>query len=633
MFDFVRKHTKIMQFLLFLLIFPSFVLFGLEGYSSMRDKGAVVATVNGSNILQPELDNAHKIQVDRMRAAMPNLDAKLFDSAIAKQATLDRLVRERLLQVAAQKMHLNVSDQRLANELQQNPNIAGLRRPDGSLDLERYRQLLSTQGLTPESFEAQVRSDLSTRQVMAGLGITSFATSALADVTLNAFYEKRQIQVAKFAASDFVAQIKPTDAELENYYKANSEKFKSPERADVDYVILDIASIQKTVTVPESELKTFYEQNLVRLANLEERRASHILINADKAAPAADREKARAKAQEIMATLKQSPEKFAELAKKFSQDTGSANKGGDLDFFARGAMVKPFEDAAFALKKGEISDVVESDFGFHIIRVTDIKQPKQKSFEESRASLEVDARRQLAQRKFAEAADQFTNLVYEQSDSLKPAADKLKLEIQHAKGVGTEPVPSASGTAMNNPKLLAAIFSSDTIEKKRNTEAIELAPNVLASARIANYQPARILPLSDVKDKVREQVVAQKALERAKQEAQSNLAQWKASPEKAKLAAAVLVSREQKQQLSDAVVEAALRANTQTLPAWVGVDLGGSGYAVVKVEKILPRETVDAQQQARERQQYIQWWAGAEEASYYRWLKDKFKVEIKASRL
>ena len=633
MFDFVRKHTKIMQFLLFLLIFPSFVLFGLEGYSSMRDKGAVVATVNGSNILQPELDNAHKIQVDRMRAAMPNLDAKLFDSAIAKQATLDRLVRERLLQVAAQKMHLNVSDQRLANELQQNPNIAGLRRPDGSLDLERYRQLLATQGLTPESFEAQVRSDLSTRQVMAGLGITSFATSALADVTLNAFYEKRQIQVAKFAASDFVAQIKPTDAELEDYYKANSEKFKSPERADVDYVILDIASIQKTVTVPESELKTFYEQNLVRLANLEERRASHILINADKAAPAADREKARAKAQEIMATLKQSPEKFAELAKKFSQDTGSANKGGDLDFFARGAMVKPFEDAAFALKKGEISDVVESDFGFHIIRVTDIKQPKQKSFEESRASLEVDARRQLAQRKFAEAADQFTNLVYEQSDSLKPAADKLKLEIQHAKGVGTEPVPSASGTAMNNPKLLAAIFSSDTIEKKRNTEAIELAPNVLASARIANYQPARILPLSDVKDKVREQVVAQKALERAKQEGQSNLAQWKASPEKAKLAAAVLVSREQKQQLSDAVVEAALRANTQTLPAWVGVDLGGSGYAVVKVEKILPRETVDAQQQARERQQYIQWWAGAEEASYYRWLKDKFKVEIKASRL
>lgn len=633
MFDFVRKHTKIMQFLLFLLIFPSFVLFGLEGYSRMREKGTVVATVNGVDILQSELDNAHKIQIDRMRASMPNLDAKLLDSSIAKQATLDRLVRERLLQVAAQKMHLSVSDQRLANELQQNPSIAGLRRPDGSLDLESYRHLLGTQGFTPESFEAQVRADLSSRQVMAGLGITSFATPALADVTLNAFYEKRQIQLAKFAPSDFTSQIKPTDEELESYYKVNGEKFKSLERADVDFVILDLASIQKTITVPEADLKTFYEQNLARLANLEERRASHILINADKAAPTAERDKARAKAQEILATLKQSPDKFAELAKKFSQDTGSASKGGDLDFFARGAMDKPFEEAAFALKKGDTSDVVESEFGFHIIRVTDIRQPKQKTFEESRASLEVDAKRQMAQRKFAEVAEQFTNLVYEQSDSLQPAAEKLKLEIQHAKGVGTLPVPAASGTAMNNPKFLAAIFSADSIDKKRNTEAIELAPNVLASARIINYEPARILPLADVKDKVREQVVAQKALDLAKKEGQNNLAQWKAAPDKAKLTNSVVVSREQKQQLSDAVVEAALRANTQVLPAWVGVDLGGSGYAVVKVEKILPRETVDTQQQARERQQYMQWWAGAEEASYYRWLKDKFKAEIKASRL
>jgi peptidyl-prolyl cis-trans isomerase D len=633
MFDFVRKHIKILQILLFLLIFPSFVLFGLEGYSGMRDKGAVVATVNGVDIFQSELDNAHKIQVDRMRASMPNLDAKLFDSPIAKQATLDRLVRERLLGVAAEKLHLLVSDQRLANELQQNPSIAGLRRPDGVLDIERYRQLLDTQGLTPESFEAQVRADLSTRQVMAGLGMTSFVTAALADLTLNAFYEKRQIQVAKFATSDFVSQIKPTDAQLEDYYKVNGDKFKSPERADVDFVILDLASIQKTISVPESELKTFYEQNMARLANLEERRASHILINADKAAPVADREKARAKAQDILVTLKQSPDKFAELAKKFSQDTGSATKGGDLDFFARGAMVKPFEDATFALKKGDVSDIVETEFGYHIIRLTDIKQPKQKSFEESRTSLEADARRQLAQRKFAEAADQFTNLVYEQSDSLKPAADKLKLDIQQAKDIGAEPTLAASGTAMNNPKFLAAIFASDSVEKRRNTEAIELAPNVLASARITNYQPARILPLAEVKDRVRQQVVMQIALERTKQEGQSNLSLWKATPDKAKLAASVVVSREQKQQLSEAVIEAALRANTQTLPAWVGVDLGGSGYAVIKVEKILPRESINAQQQMRERMQYMQWWAGAEEASYYGWLKDKFKVEIKSPRL
>ena len=489
MFDFVRQHNRIMQFLLFLLIFPSFVLFGIDGYNRSREKGNTVATVDGYEITQTEWDNAHRAQVDRMRNAMPTMDVKLFDTPEAKYSTLERLVRDRLLQAAANTLRLGASDQRLANELQQNPSIAALRRADGSLDIERYRQLLSSQGMSPEMFEAQVRADLASRQVMAGVGTSSFVSSALADVTLNAFYEQRQVQVARFAPSDYVAQIKPTDADIEAYYKAHTDMFQSAERADVEYVVLDLASVQKGIVVPEAELKTYYEQNMARLANLEERRASHILINADKAAPAAERDKAKAKAQELLAAVQQSPDKFAELARKNSQDTGSAAKGGDLDFFARGAMVKPFEEAVYALKKGEISGVVETEFGFHIIRLTDIKQPKQKSFEEMRPSLEADVRRQLAQRKFAEAAEQFTNMVYEQSDSLKPVADRLKLEVQNAKGLTRDAAAGAS--PLTNPKLLAAIFSADSVEKKRNTEAVELAPNQLAAARITQFALGR----------------------------------------------------------------------------------------------------------------------------------------------
>ena len=631
MFDFVRQHTRIMQFLLFLLIFPSFVLFGLEGYNRSREKGAPVATVNGVDILQAEWDNAHRQQVDRMRSSMPNADIKLFDTPEAKYSTLERMVRDRLLQVAAEQLHLGVSDQRLAGELQQNPNIAALRRADGTLDIERYRQLLASQGMTPEMFEAQVRADLASRQTMSGVGVTSFSPAALANVTLNAFYEQRQVQVARFEASDYLAQIKPTDADLEAYYKSHTEQFQSLERADIEYLVLDLASVQKSIVVPESELKSYYEQNLSRLAGLEERRASHILINADKAAPSAEREKARTKAQELLAAVQQSPDKFAELARKNSQDSGSATKGGDLEFFARGAMVKPFEDAVFALKKGETSGVVETEFGFHIIRLTDIKQPKQKSFEEQRASLEVDVRRQLAQRKFAELAEQFTNLVYEQSDSLKPAAERLKLEIQQASGLTRDASPSAGASVLTNPKFLASIFSADSIEKKRNTEAVELGANLLAAARITQHSPARTLPLEEVKARVLEQVKAIQSAERARQEGSAKLAQWKASPESAKLPASVVISRESKQQLPTALIEAALRASTQTLPAWVGVDLGTSGYAVVKVEKIVPRDT--AQNRAREREQYAQWWASAEGLAYYRLLKEKFKAEIKVARL
>ncbi len=631
MFDFVRKHTRIMQFLLFLLIFPSFVLFGLEGYNRFREGGAAVATVNGQDITQGEWDAAHRSQVERMRSSMPNVDVKLFDTPEAKYSTLERLVRDRLLQVAASQLRLGASDSRLAAELQQNPTIAALRRADGTLDIERYRQLLATQGMSPESFEAQVRADLAARQVMSGVGVTSFSSSALADVTLNAFYEQRQVQVARFAPADFVGQINPTEAELEAYYKANADKFQSAERADIEYVVLNLAAVQKDIVVPEADLKTYFEQNAARLAGLEERRASHILINADKAAPAAERDAARAKAQTLLAEVQKSPAQFAELARKNSQDSGSAAKGGDLDFFSRGAMVKSFEDAAFALKKGETSGVVETEFGFHIIRLTDIKQPEQKSFESQRAKLELEVRAQLAQRKFAEAAEQFTNLVYEQSDTLKPAAERLKLDVQLASNLGREPV--AGNTAVNNPKLLAAVFSQDSIEKKRNTEAVELAPNVLAAARIISYSPARTLPLDDVKARVREQVLAQQANERARAEGAAKLAEWKISPDAAKLSAAIVVSREAKQAQPSVLVEAALRASSQTLPAWVGVDLGVSGYAVVKVEKVLPRDTTNAAGVARERDQYAQWWASAEGLAYYKLLKEKFKAEIKIARL
>ena len=631
MFDFVRKHTRVMQFLRFLVIFPSFVLFGLEGYNRFREGGATVATVDGNDITQAEWDAAHRSQIERMRSGMPNVDVKLFDTPEAKYSTLERMVRDRLLQVAASKLRLGASDARLTAELQQNPTIAALRRADGTLDMDRYRQLLATQGMSPESFEAQVRGDLASRQVMSGVGVTSFSSAALADVTLNAFYEQRQVQVARFAPADFAGQINPSAEELETYYKANADKFQSAERADIEYVVLNLAAVQKDIVVPEAELKSYYEQNIARLAGLEERRASHILINADNGASAAEREAARAKAQVLLSEVQKSPNQFAELARKNSQDTGSAAKGGDLDFFGRGAMVKPFEDVAYALKKGETSGLVETEFGFHIIRLTDIKLPEQKSFESQRAKLEQEVRGQLAQRKFAEVAEQFTNIVYEQSDSLKPAAERLKLDVQHATNLGREVV--AGNTAANNPKLLAAVFSQDSIEKKRNTEAVELAPNVLAAARITSYSPARTLPLDEVKARVREQIVAQLATERARAEGAAKLAEWKASPDIAKLPAAIVLSRESKQVQPTALVEAALRASTQTLPAWVGVDLGASGYAVVKVEKVLPRDAANASGAAREREQYAQWWASAEGLAYYKLLKEKFKAEIKIARL
>ena len=631
MFEFFRNHGKPFYAILFSLIILAFAAGGISGYEKMFNAGEDVAKVDGRGIKQTELDAAYKNELERIRAANPSVDIKLLDTPEAKYATLERLVREQVTGAAARASHFETSDQRLANELQSDPTIASLRQPDGKIDKERYKLLVGSQGLTPEMFEARVRSQISSRQVFKGIQGSGFTTNAVGDVALNAFLQKREVQVVAFDAASFASKVTLTDADLETYYKANQALFQSPEQANIEYVVLDIETIKKSITVSDEELKSYYEQNQARLATQEERRASHILITSPKGAPAADREKAKAKAQALLDTVNKAPATFAEVAKANSQDPGSAVKGGDLDFFARGAMVKPFEDAAYALKKGDISALVESDFGFHIIQLTDIKSAKQRSLEETKPELIEDIKKQQAQKKFAEMAETFTNAVYEQSDSLKPVADKLKLEVKTATNVTRTAVAGATGV-LANPKFLNAIFSTDAIEKKRNTEAFELASKQLVSGRISQYIAARTLPLADVKDRVREKLLAVKSFELAKKEGMDRLVAWKAAPASAVMPAAVEIARNQPQNLPAQIVEAALKAETTKLPDFVGVEIPGRAYYVAKINKVLPPVAADDSTAKQGRVQVSQAWVAAEDQAYYNLLKERFKTDIKIAK-
>lgn len=626
MFDSIRNHKKYLMGFLLILIIPGFVLFGVQGFTDFRNRSEAVATVDGEDITKAEWDQAHQAESQRLREAMPTLDAKLLDSEEARYATLDRLLRERVLAAAAQKAHLYTSDQKLARSLQQNEVIATLRKPDGSLDVEAYRQLLGRQGLTPEMFEARMRADLTQRQVTQGITDSGLAPAALAQVSLNAFFERREVRVQTFAAKDFTARVTPTDAEIEAFYNSHPALFQAKEQADVEYVVLDAAALAQGLTLNEADVRAYYEQNAARLSGNEERRASHILLTVAAGAPAAEKDAVRQKAQQLLEQVRKDPGSFAAVAKAQSQDPGSAPKGGDLDFFARGAMVKPFEDAVFALQKGAISDLVESEFGFHIIQLTDIRAPKTRSFEEMRAEIEADLKKQQAQKLFSESAEAFTNLVYEQSDSLQPAADRFKLKLQTVKGLTRE--PRADAGVLGNQRLLGAIFAPDSVEKKRNTEAIETGSGQLTAARVQAYTPARTQPLAEVREQVRQRLVDQRAAELAREAGQQQLAAWKGGADSASMPAPVVASRDQSQGLPNAVLSAALSASAKTLPAWTGVDLGAQGYAVVKVEKVLPREAVDAQRQAQEVAQYGQWWAAAEGQAYYEALKARLKARI-----
>jgi peptidyl-prolyl cis-trans isomerase D len=603
------------------------VMFGIEGYSRFNDKGVVVAKVNGNKIVQAEWDAAHKREVDRIRASMPNVDVKMFDTPEAKYATLERLVREQVIAAAAQKLHLVASDARLARELQQSPSIASLRSADGKLDMERYKQMVASQGMTPEMFETQVRADLSNRQVIQGVQASAYATPAQTQTALNAFMQRREAQILNFPAADFLSKVSVSDADLKAYYDKNAAQFQSPESADIEYVVLDIESLRQTVTVNEQDLKTYYEQNLQRLSSKEERRASHILITAAKDAPEAEKKAARAKAEDLLKLVKAKPASFAEVARKNSQDPGSAVKGGDLDFFGRGAMVKVFEDAAFSMKKSDISDVVESEFGYHIIQLTDIKSPKAQSFESLRPSLEADLKKQQAQKKYAELAESFSNMVYEQSDSLKPVSDKLKLNIQKASQVGRVPAASAQAkNLLNHPALLQALFSDASLQKNRNTEAVEVAPNTLVSARVIKHHPAATLPFADVKDTVKRNLTQEKAAEMAKAQGEQRVAALKNSADG--LPNAIVLSRDKSQKQLPQVVDAVLKADPAKLPVVTGVDLGAQGYAVVRVTKVLPPEADNKELMAQAQQQFTQLWGTAETLAYLAHLKSVLKAEI-----
>ena len=631
MFDTIRNNSKILMGLLVVLIIPSFVLFGVDGYSNMSDRGAVVAKVGDIEITQQEWDAMHQKEVDRIRASAPNLDAKMLGSDAARYASLERMVNDRLIAVVAEKQLLVTSDQRLANYLQQDPSIAGLRGPDGKLDMDRYRQLAASQGMTPEMLEARVRRDLSNQQVLASLQASAVASQRQTDTALQAYLQRREIQIQRFEPATFAAKVQVTDADLEKFYQTQTDRFRSPESADVEYLVLDAAALAKNIQLPEQDIKTYYEQNLQRLSVQEQRRASHILINAAKDAPAAEREKARTKADGLLADVRKDPKSFAQLARKNSDDPGSASNGGDLDFFAKGAMVKSFEDAVFALKKGEISAVVESEFGFHIILLTDIKAPATPSLEAMRPKLEADLREQQAKRQFAELAETFSNSVYEQADTFKPVAEKLKLSIQQAQGLGRTPTGANTGV-MANPKILEALFSEDSVSKRRNTVAIELGNNTLVSARIVNYRAAAVRPYADVKDAVRIQYLLVQAQALAKAEGQARLNEWKAQPAQAQLGNALVVSRDQAQGQPQALVDAALRADPAAMPVLVGVDLGTQGFALMRVNKLVPREEPNAQQQAQSREQFARLLGNAEASAYLSHLKSQFKVEIKVKK-
>jgi peptidyl-prolyl cis-trans isomerase D len=622
MHDFVFKNKRLIQIILAIIFLP-FAFFGVDSYFRSSGESVAVATVGDQRISQQEFNRALRERQEAIqRMTGGRADAALLESAELRFNVIEALIRQRLLLNRAQQAGMAVSDRQLQSVIGELPPFQS----DGKFSFQLYEQFLKSQGMTPAMFEARMRQDLMLQYIDDAVGGTGFIPRTVTERLARLSEQRREVSIFTIPAEKFLPRVKLETNAAKQYYDAHQEEFRIPEQARVEYVTLSVDSLLPQIAVDAGEVRKYYDEHRRQFEATEERQASHILLSVDSTAAPEAKQKARAKAEEIYSQLKQKPERFAEIAKQQSQDPGSAAKGGDLGYFGRGNMPKPFEDAVFGLKVGEISRPVETQYGFHIVRLTAVKGGQGRSFEEVRGQIETDLKRQRAGRKFAEVAENFNNVLFEQSESLKPAAEIAKTSPQQSGWITRE---RAEEGRLNNPKLLQAIFSEDALRNKRNTEAVEVAPGVLAAARVIEHKPSSVQPFDEVSGAIVKKLTLQQAGQLASQDGRERLEKLKQAKD-AEIAwgATQLVGRADAAGLVEPVLKQIFRTDTTKLPAYAGVDNPRGGFTLVRITRVVEADTIAPDRQKALADGLRQMLGQEEMLAYVASLKQKADVKI-----
>lgn len=623
MFEQIRSHRRWLQFILLLLILPSFVFIGFQGYTNFQEGDSALASVNDESITQQEYDNALRMRLDELRGALgAQFDPALFDAPELRQAVLDEIIHTRVLALAANDAYFATSDQRLRDTISRIPSVQA----DGRFSNALYREALAAQGLTPAMFENQLRRDLAVQQVLSPLADSVFLPESSLQRLIAAVTEERQIQLKAIAAKQFESSIELSDADLKAYYDANQARFEVAESVDVDYVILDEQKLSTDIQVSDADLQSYYEQNKARFGQAEQRRASHILVLIPEGASADEKAQLRQQAEGLANQAKAEEADFAALAREHSEDPGSAQQGGDLDWFERGMMVKAFDDAVFSLQKGDVSNVVESEFGFHIIKLTDIQPAVAKPLEAVKDQILTEIQQQQSARRFAEQAEHFTNQVYEQSDSLEPVASAMNLQVESIQGVQRS-ARNNSGEVATHPRVIEALFSSEVLNEKRNSGVIELAPGRLLAVRVKQHHPRALQPFDKVQEQIAVLLRHERALERAREEGKKQLESLKAEGSSSGFSQSLWISRQNTQAVPTVVVDAAMRAPIDNLPAFVGASTD-TEFVIARINEVKAGKQPSEQQVQAEQMRLERFWAEAEQKAVLQMLRDKYKAKL-----
>ncbi len=596
-----RATGWIAWFIVILITIP-FALWGINSYFEGAD-AITVATVNGEDVDQQTYRYALEDRRSRLNQILgANVDPNLANSPEFKKGVVNALIDQILLSTDADVQGYRVSNEQLNQSIQAAPQF----QREGKFAPELYESSVRTQGFQLGDFERRLRQQHVMDQIRIGFTDSEFVTDADLNSLLRLVLQRREFDYTMIRPRQFVEQIVITDADIEKRYQENPERYQRPEKIKVQYVRLAVDDLTKNITPRDDELRQAYESSEARFQAPEQRRVSHILIAVKQDADEETKNAALVEAQSLTERARAGGD-FEALAKEHSDDPGSAAKGGDLGIIAKGAMVKPFEDAAYQLQKGEVSDPVKSRFGYHVIKVTDLVPASVKPFAEIRDQLVQDERKRLAEVQFIEQAETFRNLVYEHPDSLDAAAEELGLRLQtsdwFSAGTGT-------GIAANR-RVREAAFGGEVFIEGLNSETIEIDVNTLVALRKIESRPAARIPLAEIRDQIEATLRQERARERVAQlggellDALNQGAAWGTVTQEhgLEVAQSSQTRSEQTSAPGRDVVEAVFKASRPTAgtPVYGGVTTAVGDYALYRLRNVEDGDPAKADKEALDR--------------------------------
>jgi peptidyl-prolyl cis-trans isomerase D len=640
MFDFIRTHQRLMQLILLVLILPSFVLIGVSGYTNYVSGDQELVKVAGSAITQQDFDQARRNQLQQVQQNSPGgFDPAALDNPAARSALLESLIDRRVLATKASKEHFSVSDAALRQTIASMPQL----QVDGQFSPERYNQVLASAGLSPRDFEQSQRAELALDRVLGPVVLTANVPSTVVDRLQQVLTEERTVRLLAYQAADYQKDIAITDADIKAWYEQNKKSLELPEQVIAQYLVLnEAAAMANLPEVKDQDLQKYYEQNKARYVQPARVNISHIQINVPAGATDAQRADAKSKAQAIDTKVKADPASFADVAKAESQDAGTARDGGSLGWITKGSWPANVEHAIFALAKDQVSGVVEGPGGFHIFKANEVQPEKGESFEEAKAKVEVEVRRQLGAERYADMATKLTSLVYDNPTTLQPAADALGLTLRSATGIARDHLLSSDEAGANaasasedaslleDVRVRRALFTPNVLAGKQNSGVTELSPDTIVVARVEKLIPAHTPELEKVSSTIRSRLLAERAAAAAEHAGQEALAVFKKAdtaevPEH--FGTPLTVSRINPQQLGKAALDAAFATDPKSLPAYVGVK-GPQGYVIVRIESVQPGSAESKAMLATLPAELNQVWGRAEEQAVLKAMRTQAAVTM-----